>query len=190
MTNICFSGGAKGSDLFFGEQAAKAGHQVIHYSFKGHSTKAPKETLCVLNEKALQTVDAELKLVAKLIDRSFPTRIHNVNNLLRRNFFQVAAARSVYAVSTIGDDTMVAGGTAWAIMMAIRNYIEDIFLFDQIKEKWFQTNLYIQNIHPKASTIIEWKEIENPSKPQGFYAGIGTRELNEAGKEAIKSLYI
>lgn len=178
VINICLSGGAEGADLQFGMTAGETGHQVVHFIFDGHHSRAPKNELVVLTADHLKVADEYLVLANKTLKRKWPTRNNFANNLLRRNYYQVAWAGSVYAVSTI-EDEMVAGGTAWAVQMYLdRTDIDHrAYVYDQNLEHWFQwTDGY-------------WGPIEgDPPRPEGIWAGIGTRKLNISGKEAIRKL--
>ncbi len=67
------------------------------------------------------------------------------------------------------------GGTGYAIQMAI-NEKKPVYVYDQIRLKWFK------NINSK------WSESECPILTKNF-AGIGTRQLNKFGKNAILQVY-
>jgi len=182
--NLCLSGGAKGSDAAWGAAALAASHDVIHWSFDGHKSFDPAHTF-ELTSKQLKEADERLFIARKSIKRSWPTQSVFVNNLLRRNWYQVATCESVYAVSIlINDDESfmkVKGGTAWALQLYVDRAGKDakIWLFDQKQEKWFKWNI---------NHWIEEQIIYIPI-PSGVYAGIGTRELNDAGLKAIRSVF-
>ena len=183
--NICLSGGADGSDLQWGMNAGRDGQSVIHWSFSKHQTQAPKQELVDLTQDQLESADEALRVAGKALKRSWPgTRSLTVKSLLRRNWFQVRWAESVYAVSTIHPAKQtVNGGTGWAVQMFLDRFtklsqFEPIlcYVYDQKQEQWYQ---YVSG----------WKAIDSPPKPQGIWAGIGTRELNSSGKWAIRNLF-
>lgn len=109
--------------------------------------------------------------------------------LVRRDYLQAKAADSVFAISTIlepgqkdkkgyvnkTDHQVVEGGTGYAVQMAI-NLNKPVYVFDQLKNKWFkwENNSFV--------------ETETPTLTSKF-AGIGTREINESGKMAIREVY-
>lgn len=112
---------------------------------------------------------------------------------LIRNWAQVANSDAVFAIGTLGKEGdiwkgdeksteprkllkfAVQGGTGYAVEMAIQAG-KPVYVFDQIRNQWYQN---INN---------EWSKTEVPVLTKNF-AGIGTREINEAGKQAIKDVY-
>jgi hypothetical protein len=107
--------------------------------------------------------------------------------LLIRNWSQVKYADAVFAITTIqkeGDEMNYGkkakivqgkGGTGYAIQMAI-NEGKPVYVFDQVRKQW------VKNINGV------WSQSEVPVLTPNF-AGIGTREINEAGKQAIRDVY-
>jgi hypothetical protein len=179
MTNICFSGGAKGSDLVWGAAADFLGHQVVHFSFEGH--KRPNEQsqfLKVLNREQLAEAEEHLKKANKTLKRKWPVASISTANLLRRNFHQIVTTERVYAISTF-EDGQVAGGTAWAVQMFIdRHHGEpcEAYVFDQDNNQWFKWHGV-------------WVDIKFPPVPHGAWTGIGTRDINKNGLSAVKNLF-
>jgi hypothetical protein len=177
MTNMCLSGGAEGADLQWGMTAGCAGHEVVHWSFRGHTTRAPKVEVVELTQDQLDVADPYLEKANHTLHRKLAKKSRFVKNLLRRNWYQVEHAERLYAVSEI-HGVKVAGGTGWAVQMFIdrhQGYPCEAYVFDQMLEKWFVWK-------------GEWVEITSPPKPYGIWAGIGTRDLNAAGKAAIRTL--
>lgn len=184
--NMCLSGGAEGADTVWANLAREYKHQVVHWSFKKHNIFDQKD-VSILDDEKLLTADSYVVLANKNINRKWPTKSWYVNNLIRRNFYQVNWADSVYAISTLIKDSSllgVKGGTAWACQMYIDRWLHTntnlnscyLYLFDQNQLKWFSW---------KGS----WTEIVKPPTPQGVYAGIGTREINNEGIKAIIDVY-
>jgi hypothetical protein len=177
--NVCLSGGADGADLMWGMTAGSRGDHVIHFSFAGHKSKAPPTEVVVLTEEQLREADAHLEKANEALGRSVPYKKPWVVNLLRRNYYQVADSQRVYAVATFDKKMKVSGGTAWAVQMFIDLHGPncEVYVYDQIKEQWFK-----------------WMGkgwlgmVGEPSPPQGIWTGIGSRDLNEAGKIAIRRL--
>ena len=187
MTNICFSGGAAGADSLFGEEAKKAGHEVYHYHFNKNKQGLPH--FYVLGEDKLKLADPYLKWANKTLKRgSFPYSNEFTNNMLRRNFYQVNRADSVYAITRL-ENGNVKGGTGWATQMACdRNTYTpiNIYVFDMNTNHWYEW---------KKDKYVKWPKrvigINSiPPSPTGKYAGIGSRELTEAGEKALRSLYL
>lgn len=182
--NLCLSGGAKGADAQWGMNAGRDGQSVIHWSFEGHQHHVAEQEIVRLSEEQLLRADEDLKKASKPLKRPWPgKRSQTVKSLLRRNWYQVQWSESVYAVATFRHDGVVDGGTGWAVQMFLDRMAGiaqfeplKLYVYDQANEQWFQY---------KAG----WVAIESPPKPQGIWAGIGTRDLNDAGKWAIRNLF-
>jgi len=178
--DVCFSGGAKGADLAWGVAAEKAGHQVVHFGFKEHKGKKTH----IIENEFLSLADPFLIQANKTLHRQkFPRDSEYVNNLLRRNYWQIKDTERVYAIATIDfEKNVVNGGTGWAVQMAIDKYIPEIYVFDQNINDW---------CFPQYVSRIFWVRMsKSPPKPYGLYTGIGTRELTQNGQHAIEELYV
>ena len=181
--DICLSGGAKGSDAQWGMMAGRYGHSVIHWSFGNHKVFAPEQEMVRLSDEQLLIADPFLEKAAKTIKRPYPgNRSEFVKNLLRRNYYQVAWSNALYGVGSIKNG-LVQGGTGWAVQMfldinAAKAQFEplDLYFYEQNQEVWYRW-------------AGGWKALEGqPPPPSGIWAGIGTRELNDSGKWAIRQL--
>jgi len=180
FTNVLLSGGAIGADITFSDFAQSAGHSVIHFHFKGHNSKAPKETLVELTHEQLLIADEYLKKANKVLKRRFPTSNWFTNNLLRRNYYQIETSERCYAVSTIKDG-LVQGGTAWACTL---------FTYVKHENKTCECYVYCQNASQWYKWNTFWEPIVAPPSPHGIYTGVGSRDLKENGFEAIRNLYL
>lgn len=113
---------------------------------------------------------------------------------LIRNWSQVKHSDAVFAIGTIAqvgekvfpkqsNDTRLAtnptvtGGTGYAVGMAI-NHNKPVYVFDQNKNQWYTWNKEQNN----------FIETDTPTLTKNF-AGIGTRQINENGKQAIRDVY-
>src|SRR5574337_2132185 len=162
------SGGAEGADTQWEKIGELYGIKTKPYSFKGH--KQTSKTPVVLTTEQLKEADEHLKKANEVLKRRFPASNQYINNLLRRNWYQVKNSDAVYAISTIDSKKKtVNGGTGWAVQMGIDNS-KKVYVFDQNQKQWFQWN---------------GKDFERTSVPllTSNFAGIGTREINEAGKD-------
>jgi hypothetical protein len=177
MNNICFSGGAKGADLSWGKVALENNHDLIHFTFRGHS-KLKSDHIKILTQEELNLADPILIKANAVLKRSWPAHSEFVNNLLRRNYYQIMETKSIYAIAGI-DGLTVFGGTAWAVEMFKILYPDNnrIYVFDQLKKSWFQWN------------FINWIKIDKPPIPSGAWTGIGTRELTDDGIREIENVF-
>lgn len=193
--NICFSGGASGADLAWGDVAKAAGHEVRHFVFKGHRGSNHPDAVIVSPED-LKVGDPVLHQVNLRLKRSFPAHSEFVTNLLRRNYWQVHSSQSVYAIGYIEEETgMLAGGTSWAVeaFKVLNPYSEMAFVFDQDEERWFFWDTLVDldldpaPFNPAAGL---WSPIELPPKPSGFWTGIGSSKyFKPVGRLAIEHLF-
>ena len=180
--SILFSGGAKGADSLFGQCAEKVEHSVTHYAFGGMKSTC----ICyVLNALQLLQADTYLDEANKCLKRAYPTRSVYVNNLLRRNYYQIEDSERIYAVSSIDKKSgWVEGGTGWAVCMGVLNGMNEVYVYDVNLGYW---NRFLE--YKKVKNKVFWEPKINPPFPYGKYTGIGKVELPENGKEAIKALY-
>lgn len=171
-TFINHSGGAVGADTqwdIIGKEFGMINNK--HYYFEGFKTPNGNTSIPInLKNEA----DSKLKATNKTLGRTFPTSNEYVNNLLRRNWWQVKNSDAIFAISSITDNK-VDGGTGWAVHMAIAEN-KPVYVFDQNQNKWFTWN------------NGKFIETTTPVLTKNF-AGIGTREINEKGKQAIRNVY-
>ena len=130
-----------------------------------------------LTQEQANTADARLAQANQTLNRRWPTARPYVNNLLRRNWFQVKNSDALFAISNLDANKpgTVKGGTGWAVQMAIDEN-KPVFVFDQGKKQWFTW---------EGKKFVE---TETPTLTPSF-AGVGTRNINEAGRQAIEDLY-
>lgn len=177
-SDYCLSGGADGSDLLWGKAAKAMGHHVVHFSFAGARTKADKDEIVILTAAQLRIADEVCLRANQMLHRRFPPRSTHVLNLLRRNWYQVETAQSLYAISSLVNGS-VSGGTAWAVAFFLIQHKMAAcaaYVFDQETCHWHQW------------TGASWEPIYEPPMPEGIWAGIGTRNINIVGKLAICAL--
>jgi len=177
LTNACLSGGADGADIEWGIHAHAINHEVIHWSFPGHPSQAPEKDLVRLNDEQLSLADEAVEAAAKILGKSLPPRAE-ISPLIKRDYYQVATSQSCYAVTFMQANEVSPGGTAWTVAMFKQLHPENhnLYVFDQGREGWFQFD---------GET---WVGIDSPPRPRGVWAGIGSRELEQCGRDAIRKL--
>jgi hypothetical protein len=169
------SGGALGADITWEIIGRRFGlSEFNHYFIEGYNTTKGNASI-KMSEKLERAIDEDLIKANKTLKRKYPTRNAYVNNLLRRNWFQVNKSDAIFAISRI-ENNLVSGGTGWAVQMAIDKEMK-VFVFCQLVQKW----------HTYSSG--SWVIIETPVLTENF-AGIGTREIDESGIKAIEDVYI
>lgn len=141
------SGGAAGADLAWGVAADGAGHNVVHWTFVGHKA-ATNEFTVVLPRETLDEANEYLLRASKNLKRRWPGNNPYTNDLMRRNYFQVAWSHRVYALSRFQKDSSllgIKGGTAWACQCYVDRWYNgtnltecELYLFDLDQNCWMQ----------------------------------------------------
>jgi len=171
-----FSGGASGSDSYWQNLGAKYGVRVKAFSFAAHGTR--NTARIVLNDEQLKQADEFLHKANKTLKRHFPTSKSFVNNLLRRNWYQVKDTNGVFAVSRLSASrSTVEGGTGWAVQMAVDSK-KPVYVFDTVSSSW-------QRYDDRRKKFMS---CEAPRLTLNF-TGIGTRTLPDNGKAAIEQIF-
>lgn len=187
-SNICLSGGADGADLQWGMCAGMAGHKVIHWSFDSHKTRAPDVEVVRLSSEQLERANDAIAKAANGLKRRVPHKWF-VKPLIQRNWYQVNWSDSVFAVCDF-ENGKPTGGTAWAIQMYLdRDINHRAHLFDQNSSQWYSWNDALHAwVHTPSTKPTLHLHHDFLDEPKGIWAGIGTRNLKQNGKEAIRKL--
>lgn len=185
---ICHSGGAPGADTEWEMNGELFGVKTKAYSYKTPKHQSPNKVE-ISEDDYLEGV-TEVNKANKWLNRY---GIHKYMNLVARNWAQVKYSKQIFAIGTIikpgdkntkgyynkGKYDIVDGGTGYAVMMGINNNRE-VFVFDQLRNKWFRWSY-------STYSFIEMNE--TPKITHQDFAGIGTREIKENGIKAIKEVY-
>lgn len=189
LTKItCHSGGAKGSDFYFESIGEEFGVKTKAYSYRTKSHVSPNKV--EISDQDYEDGVVQITKANKTLGRF---GIHKYMSLLARNWAQVKYSKQVFAIGTIikageksvkgyknnSKSDVVDGGTGYACMMAI-NQENDVYVFDQIKDKWFRWSY-------NSLRFVELKEV--PLITEQDFAGIGTREIQPNGIKAIRDVY-
>jgi hypothetical protein len=185
---ICHSGGAKGSDTYWENIGETFGVLTRAYSYKTnyHDSKNKVEISDLDYKEGIDEINKANKILGRF-------GINKYMNLLARNWSQVKYSQQIFAIGYIvepGGKTpkgyyskskfqSVDGGTGYAVQMGVNNK-KDIYVFDQYIKSWFRWSY---------STMTFIKIENTPTIKSQNFAGIGTREINIDGIDAIKSVY-
>ena len=173
---ICHSGGAPGADMTWEVEGNYYGIKTIAYSFQGHTQKGKNPRILTITE--LEEGYQHVLEANKSLKRRPEYTPRYIKGLLSRNWFQIKNSETVFAVGKFMiDHKLVSGGTGWAVQMAIDNK-KPTFVFDQDNNKWNKFN-YEKN---------EFEAIDYIPKLTENFAGVGTREINENGVNAIQTI--
>lgn len=150
---------------------------MIHHTFPGHTPHGAGEKVIHTFDdlsiaiSALRTANLQLK-------RCFPPKSAFILHLLQRNYFQVINSSVIVAVAPLATQKVVDGGTGWAVSMAI-DMRKPIHVFDVGQTDRWYTFDYSQ---------MRFVSSDDSPLIQGTFAGIGSRNLTDAGAKAIEEL--
>ena len=184
------SGGAQGSDSVWGEIGEKYGVISKHY-YTGETSQynAPGGN----TEISSEDYEEGRYKVAQAAKANYGYQYSTMKDpRLIRNWSQVKYSDAIFAIGNIvnkgnklfpnkKNDTRIAshvavtGGTGYAVEMAIQAG-KPVYVFDQKRLQWYK------NIDGN------WSKSDTPTLTNNF-AGIGTREINEYGRQAIEDVY-
>lgn len=167
------SGGAPGAEAAFGAAAEAHGVREVNFTFDGH-VQARTRGAHPLTARELAEGDVSLAYVSRRLRRSY-SESTSIRRVLQSLWHQVRGAQVVFVVGTIQEDGTVTGGTGWSVELA-RMWNKRLWVFDQEKDAWFRW------------TGDEWFAAE-PVVDAAAFCGTGTRQLNDAGRAAIASLF-
>ena len=178
-----FSGAADGSDKEWAAVGKKKGIGKWTDYVVGHMDKLTPE----------QKTEVENAYNKAANDLGRPPIASNTyaGKLVRRDYLQAKAADALFAIGNIvkpGDTNKkgykvksktesVDGGTGYSVQMAI-NLGKEVHVFDQNQKQWYKWNGDLSKFLPEETPILTRK-----------FAGVGTREITDAGKQAIKEIY-
>lgn len=176
------SGGAQGADMLWDKLGRK-------YGVTDHRHYKPRDLQVLESEKR---AELEIAVNNAAVALGRPTVEFKGKDLVRRNYLQVDRSSSVYAVGYIVNPgerdfkgfvnhtgkQIVAGGTGWAVEMAIQKG-NIVFVFDMITNHW-----YIWD-HSER----KFQKCGTPELSYDF-AGVGSRVVTLQGQVAIEDVYI
>ena len=170
------SGGSKGAEAEFGTCAERWGLTEVNYSFEGHRLLERKRGVVVLGDDDLKKGDFSLVNASKRLNRTL-SEIPLVRSVLQTIWHQITNASEVFVVGFIQADNTVRGGTGWGAELA-RLWKKPLFVFDQAKSTWFRWS------------GSAWEIANQPVISTESFAGIGTQDLDDGGRAAIRELFL
>lgn len=182
------SGGAKGADTEWGAMGAQYGVRVRHF-YHGRKTPTGNE---VISRELFEEGVERVRTANLSLHRKIEGQPDWMWDLIARDWAQVKYADCIYAVSSLDENgrlifrngtgyTPVKGGTGWAVQMAMDTG-KPVYLFDQTTLTWLRYTGPDEN-------RFGWTPLDRAPVLTENFAGIGSRELTEAGKQAIKDAY-
>lgn len=163
-----YSGAAIGSDKAWEEAATKAGIKVTNYTVENWDK---------LSNEERERLDKEYQEVVNILGRKVLDINSYTGKLVRRDMMQADKADAIFAIGTVSSNGYVDGGTGYATTRGILRGIP-VYLFDQKDNTWKVWNKeqskFIPTIQPSLTKNA---------------AVVGTRKLQDNGKEAINSIF-
>ena len=182
------SGGAIGSDKAWEDIGREQGFNNHMHYYHGRKTNYGNVEL---SDSQIKEGIINAKNAASALGKSFS---YKYSSLLGRNWFQVKYSEKILAVGRIllpgekgsrgfvnkSGKMVVDGGTGYAVEMGIQHG-KKVYVFNQedsekLKKSWYEW---------KNNSFIA---CPTPTLSKNF-AGIGTRQINEHGLNAIKEVY-
>jgi hypothetical protein len=169
-----FSGGHKGAEAEFGKLAEAWHMKEVNISFEGHIAERTRGVK-VLSVEELQKGDVSMEIVSKLMKRTY-SRMDKIRKVIQSIFHMVNSGYHVVAVGWIQADNTVKGGTGWGVELA-KLFNRPLSVYDQEQKGWFswENNQWVEN---------------TPVITSDTFAGTGTRNLSDDGRNALRDLFI
>jgi hypothetical protein len=171
---VLFSGGAAGTEQFFGAQAEAWGIEEVNFSFEGHQIERSRGVR-VLTGAELALKDVSMTYVSRLMGREY-TQAPLFRKVLQSICWQVSSGQEALVVGSIRPDKTVRGGTGWGAEFA-KLCNKPLLVFDQERDGWFRWNK------------DDWEEEREPVITRSHFTATGTRFLESNGRKAIADLY-
>lgn len=170
-----FSSGLKGAEAAFGEAAEKYSVKETVLTFTGHKiARSNAAHLITLSPEDLERGDISMEIVSATMNRTY-YEAKKIRKVLQIIFHVVNSGHQVFVVGEILDDGTVKGGTGWSVELA-KLFNRPLSVFDQKEEKWYS---WLEGSWQEGTPRIEFDT----------FVGSGTRNLTEAGRQAIEKLF-
>lgn len=170
-----FSSGLKGAEAAFGEAADRYAVKESVLTFVGHKTaRMAAANIVTLSTEDLERGDISMEIVSTMMHRTY-YEAKKIRKILQVIFHVVNSGHQVFVVGEILDDGTVKGGTGWAAELA-KLFNRPLSVFDQKEEKWYS---WLEGAWQESAPKIEFNT----------FVGSGTRNLTEAGRQAIEKLF-
>ena len=168
-----YSGGHKGSEAAFGTQAERWGIQEVNFSYEGREP-ARSRGLVVLSPEEMMRGDISMEIVCLHMGRNYSSA-ETIRKVMQLLFHMVNKGFQVFCIGWIQPNDTVKGGTGWAVELA-KLFNRPLSVFDLGRGAWFT---WEDRTWVEREPVIEHRT----------FVGTGTRDLSEAGRQAIEDLF-
>lgn len=174
ISNITvYSGGHKGTEAEFGRLAEIWGMNEVNISFEGHNPERSRG-IRVLSPEELKRGDISMEIVSQRMKRTY-SRMDKIRKVIQAIFHMVNSGYHVIAIGWIQPDNTVKGGTGWGVELA-KLFNRPLSVYDQERNGWFSWE------------NSQWVE-DTPVITSDTFAGTGTRNLSDEGRQALRDLF-
>ncbi len=168
-----YSGGFKGTEAELGRLAEEWGIDEVTLTFAGHQPERLRNARQLSEEEMLKG-DVSMEIVSKKMGRTYHGG-DTIRRVFQLMFHLVNHSYHVFVVGWIQGDDTVQGGTGWGVELA-KFFNRPVSVFDQGRKAWFTWH------------GASW-EHDTPVIPERAFAATGTRNLDEAGRAALRDLF-
>jgi len=168
-----YGGGHRGAEAEFGRLSEQFGIREVNYSFDGHQPER-KKGLTILSPEELKKGDISMEIVSLSMNRRY-SQADKIRKVFQLIFHMVNSGLQIFAVGWIQPDSKVKGGTGWAVELG-KLFNRPLSVFDQNRDQWFSWK--------NNSWVEDMPKIEHTT-----FVGTGTRNLTDAGRQAIEDLF-
>jgi hypothetical protein len=169
-----YSGGHKGTEAEFGKLCEAWRMKEVNFSFEGHKTERVRG-LRELSREELQKGDVSMEIVSMRMKRTY-SRADKIRKVIQSIFHMINSGYHVIAVGWIQSDNTVKGGTGWGVELA-KLFNRPLNVYDQDQKEWFSWE------------DSQWVK-KTPLIISDTFAGTGTRNLSDDGRQALRDLFI
>ena len=170
----------------FATDASNFNHSIVFITPNGSQITSDPNVF-ELSAERMQEADSYLIRANNNLHRTWPTKIDEDNNNIRRDSYLVRWCQRVYSIGTFTHDNSllkIAGNLAWPAQMYIDRFLYDqeplneceFYMFDLKSKNWFKWT-------------TKWVKAAYVPKPSGIYAVLGDNVLNNSAKNAIDDLW-
>ena len=170
-----FHGGHKGTEAEFCRAGERWNVAQTTLSFEGHRMERSRNVE-VLDDETLNKGRVSMDFVFQAMGRRF-TSGHGIRRVIHSMFHLVTRTDELFAVGTIQENGSVRGGTGWGVELG-KLFNRKVHVYDQDRRAWFSWDHH-----------DEWQQGEPTLPDSGGFSATGTRNLTDAGREAIDALF-
>lgn len=170
------------------EIAASTGHQISTLTYPGSGFGDVNSHCYELDLEHLKEANRYLMRANKSMHRSWPRRQLSADNALRRDSWIARWVHRMYVFGLFTQDASllkINTDVAWPAQMYV-----DRFLYDQ--EPWDLCELFLFDMKSESwwTWKQQWQRVDTLPSPDGVYTVLGQDKLTNAGKAALKALFI